>query len=162
MTVIAVGEISLGSGIPMVSGAYATALADIEAKIEAMASFRPVVSLPGLDIEVCAQTLLNLKANLALGIVPASITLQVDLALAALAALKAQLKLLLELNDVLGVSAHLYSYTGPTSDFGTELDAELAAGLPGGAPGDTAQAVVFIATAPAAVAALLALFKTSP
>lgn len=164
MTVTALGERTLGSAIPGVTSAMALALADIQAKVEAVASFAPSITPPSLtaDLVIAGEIVANVTAAISVGLTPPSIDLQVSIMLDALAAFQLQLQILLELQNLLLASVHLYKYEGPTSDFGTEMQAELSGGLPGGSGTDTAYALTFIATIGSAITAMQALFATDP
>ncbi len=162
MTVTAIGEIQLGVAIPGVQAALAVSLADLEAKIAALIQFKPIPVNLQLSINLCLDQLKGLQLALSLGLPVPSLDAQIAIILAQLAALRASLQILLDLKNTFEVSAHLYRYDGAVNAFGTEMQAELSGGLPGGSGSDTAFALTFIATAPASIAALQAIFKTSP
>ena len=160
MTISVLGELSLFAVLPLVTAAMAPAIANVEAEVAALANFSVTPPSLELDLAVSAQVTAGLALNLSLGVSPPTLDAQLAVVLAALATLKIELDLLNGLKSTLGASAHLYEYEGTVGDFGGELDAELASGLPGGTALDVAFGVVLVATAPAAISALKSLFAT--
>jgi hypothetical protein len=154
------GEAALATQIPQVTIAVGPLIANVEAEVAALLNFSVTLPSIELDLDVNAQIAAGLNLNLALGVTPPGIDLQLELTLALLLELQLQLQLLLELKNAMLASVHLYEYTGQVGSFGTELQAELSGGLPGGGSTDEAFAVVLVATAAPAIAALKSLFKT--
>ena len=161
MTVTALGEITIAVALPGVSAGLATAMADIQAKVAAMAAFAPVPPSITTSLQITAEMTANLTLAASIGIEPPSLDVQVALMLEALAVFQAQLAILNELYGWLTASVHLYRYDGPVSALGTELQAELSGGLPGGSGADTAFALLFAATASPAILAMQAIFKSA-
>lgn len=162
MTVTAVGEITVLAAMPPAVTPLLAVSADLEAKIAALANFAVVLPSIQVDLAVSAEVTAGLTVSASLGITPPSIEVQLALTLAVLAELKITLDLLLGFMDLLAASAHVYAVETTVGAIGSELDTELAAGLPGGTAGDAGFMLAFVATAPAAVTALKSLFKTTP
>lgn len=162
MTVEVLGELEIGSAMPSVQGAIVTAMADLDARVTALAQFRPVPPSLSASVTLCLDMLQNLQLAVSVGITPPSLDAQVAIVLALVATLKLQLDILLDLLNAMKAGVHVYVYTGATSSFGTEMQAELSGGLPGGSGADVALALTFIATASASKLAMQAVFKTTP
>lgn len=158
MTVGVIGEVSLGTAIPGVNAALATAMADIQAKVTALAQFQPVPPELNASIALCGEMIANLSLAVSIGITPPSLEIDVVL-LAQLTALKVQLQILLDLAETLRAAVHVYRYDGAVNAFGTEMQAQLSAGLPGGSGSDVAMGLTLVATAGADVAAMRSLFQ---
>jgi hypothetical protein len=115
------------------------------------------ISPPSLGANIAA--LAKVAAALAVAVEGPTVTLQVSAIAGLIAQLQAQLAIIAAFQALLGTAGiAAYGYEGPVSELGSRLTGELAGGLPGGFPTDEAQAVVLIATAPAAVAALASAF----
>lgn len=162
MTVTAIGELKLSAELPQVSLAFGNELLNVQAQVSALLAFTVAPPSFEADLDVAAQNIQALTLAVSLGITPPSISVQLAEVAAQLSILLGQLALLNALAATLEASAHLYTYTGTVGALGTELQAELSGGLPGGSGADAGFAVVFVATAPAAVTALQSLFKTTP
>lgn len=164
MTITALGSITIGDSVPGTLDALLAASADLNQRIAAYADFRVAVVPPSLaaDIALCESLLVGLQLNFTLGIQPPSIALQFELMATALALLQAQLQIIKDLFGLFGTAGlHLYRYAGAVNAFGGELATELASGLPGGAGGDAANALVLITTIPATWAVMAQVFKVA-
>lgn len=162
MTVTVIGEETILAAMPPLGTPLVSLTADLDAEVAALANF--TVTPPSIkpDLEVAAELTAGLTLSASLGVTPPSIEVQLEATLALLAELEAELALLQNLMGLLAASAHLYLVETTVGNIGTELDTELASGLPGGSGSDAGFAVVLVATAPAAVTALKSLFKSTP
>src|SRR5215204_5645737 len=108
MTVTYVGGLALGDALPGVELPILTAMGDVQAKIAAAASFAPNLTPPSIaaDIQANGQILANLQLALSVGIEPPSITVQLDIMVAALAVLQAQLQIILDLLNLFTAAVH--------------------------------------------------------
>lgn len=162
MTVTVLGESALSVELPQVTAAFGTVMANVQAEVDALAAFSVTPPSIEADLVVEAQVAAGLELNLTLGVTPPSLDAQLAIVLAALAELQIQLGLLNALAGTLTASVHLYRYDGQVDDLGNELQTELSGGLPGGSGSDVCFALLFAATAPAAITAMQALFKSNP
>lgn len=162
MTTTYVGGLSLADAMPGVTLPIVTALGDIQGRLNALLSFTPTVVPPSIaaDIQVNAQILANLQASIA--ITPPSISLQAAIMLDTIALLTAQIAIIQNLFNLLAAGVHVYTYDGQASAMGGELTAELSGGVPGGSGTDHLNALLLIASIPAAWLAIAQLFKTTP
>lgn len=161
MTVTVIGEVSIGAAVPGVQAALATSLADIEARLAACAAFQPTEPDLQASLQLATDMVANLTFAISVGITPPGIDAQIAIIAALVAALELQLQILFDLKGLFAAAVHMYRYDGPTGSFGTDMQAELSGGLPGGSGSDTAFALTLIATAPASITALQSVFKTS-
>ncbi len=162
MTVTAVGEITVLQAMPPLGVPLVKLTADLDAEVAALANF--TVTPPSIQpaLAVAAELPAGLTVAALLGVTPPSIDAQISITLALLAELELELVALQNLMGLLEASAHVYAYEVSEGAATTEIDTELASGLPGGTAGDAAFAITFIATAPEAVLLLKSLFKTTP
>lgn len=154
------GNISIGGCIPGVPAALAVSLNNLEAQIAALLAFTPGQVNFAAQLALAEQILASVQASISL--VPPSIALQISLIAGLLAALRAQLQIILTLKDLMataGVDA--YSYDGRVDALGTELQAEIGLGLPSGGNGAThCNAVVLITSLGATWGAMQQVFLT--
>ena len=150
------GGHSIGACIPGVMTSVAIGKDDLEGRIAAMANFKPAAVDIGAQIALAEQIL----ADLHLGVVPPSIDAQVAAVESMIAALTAQLAIILKFYDLCaaaGVDA--YWYDGATAGLGPKLTAALSAGLPSGGTSIThCDALVLAATAGATATAMKQVF----
>lgn len=158
MTVHVIGELKLEAELPLIS--LGPIYLRLQAELDALLAFKVTPPALQVDVDLAVKLLADLRASLNIGLVPPSIDVQLAIVLNLIAELKLTLSSLKQLKDALQASAHMYVYDGTVSSFGAEMSAEISSGLPGGSGSDLAYAVVFIATAPAAISALQSLFKT--
>ena len=164
MTVTYVGGMTLGDAMPGVVGPLVAALGDVQAKIAACASFAVSITPPSItaDIQANAQILANLQLALSVGIEPPSIEAQFAIMADAVMLLQAQLQVFQNLFDLLRAELHVYAYSGQCDALGGEFTTELAAGVPGGAGTDLANALLLITTVSGMWAKIAQVFKTTP
>jgi hypothetical protein len=168
---------TLSVAVPAAAGAAAAgeiginaALPDIEARIAALLQFNPQPGNFSADIQLAGQIISQLQLAISLGIQPPSLSVQIAIVLAIIADLEAvvlsinaNLQIVLAFISLLATGGvYGYGYTGRVDGLGPALTTELASGLPGGNPGDAAQAIVLIATASAAKTAIATMFKVTP
>jgi hypothetical protein len=143
--------------------AIETGLPDLQARATAIASAMltpPAISFAA-NIQVALAAIASMQAAVALGISPPSLSAQVEIMAAALAELQVSLNVLLGLSNALGVAGvHLYQYSGPADQLGSEFHAALSGGFPDGAPSDHADALLVATSSPAAWAAIATMMKT--
>jgi hypothetical protein len=158
------GSGSIGLFLPGPVGALLSAEADLEARIAAMAQFQAVVSLPtSAQIVLAGSMVTSLSAALAAGVEAPSLSAQIDIMAAQLAVLQAQLMVIQDLLTLCATAGvHGYAFEGDADQFGPEFTAELAGGFPGGAPSDTAHAIVLATTSGATWTAMQGVFKVTP
>jgi hypothetical protein len=178
MTVTLVGELSIGESIPGaaavgvagVAGINA-ALPDIQARLDALLGFSPTPIDFAAQLTLLNETMVSVNLAIAGGIVPPSIaaqiaevSAQIAALLAAVVSINAQLGIILDFQALLtnpGVFA--YAFAGQVEDLGDELDAELAAGLPGGGgPTESVDALVLITNVGATWTAMSQIFQVTP
>jgi len=155
MTVSYVGSLSIGGALPGAALALESAIPDLQARLDALASFAPTTGSLSANLALANGILSNIQNAITLGVVLPDISAQlgeiaaaVDLAEGQLSAAAAFLATL----DAAGV--YLYTFAGDVENFGDEFDAEIGGGLPGGGGGGASNAVVMITKNPATWAAL--------
>ena len=173
MTVKHVGSMTLGSALPTalaaqgaIDASIGLVLPEIQAKLAGLLAVNLIPPTIAASLTTALQLVANIQAAITVG-APA-----VDIQLAAVAqliaelqaqivSLQAQLAFSATLSATLGASGiHLYSYDGEAGELGSELQAELSGGFPGGQPSDATFAMLAAGTTPAAIAAIKAMFKT--
>lgn len=178
MTVDYLGSLTLEAAIP---GAAAAALAgeagiglalpDIQARLEALASFAPTPVDFSASIALAQSIIANIQAAAALGITPPSLDAQIAIVAgivadlqAAVVSINAQLTIVVDfLNLLTAAGVHGYVYSGTVGNLGGELSVELAGGVPGGAgAGEACNALVLVTTSSGTWATMGQVFKTTP
>jgi hypothetical protein len=177
LTVAYVGSLSIGDAVPGAATVAAAgvagisaALPDITARLEALAAFAPLPVDFTAQLVLAQQMLASVQLGISLGIPVPSIAAQIAAIVAlvaelsaALAAINAQLEIIVDFQALLGAAGiHAYAYAGDTDQLGPELTAELAAGVPGGAASDPANALVLVTTLSATWTAMGSVFKVTP
>jgi hypothetical protein len=122
-TLTYLGEASIGAVIPGVMAPLVAAEADLAAKIQAFIDFKPTIALPMIaQLQIAADIVAGFEACIALGIEPPSIALQITLVADALAALRLQLAVILELFSLMAAAGvDLYAYDGKAGGLGPAL-----------------------------------------
>jgi hypothetical protein len=159
-----VGSLSLSAAVPAVATVFASAIADLEARIAALGAAIPTFTPPTVQLELAKSILAAIEANIALGITPPSLDLQIGLFLAQIAELQAALQIVLDVKALFAAAGvHVYVYSGTAGDFGADLTTELAAGFPGGTgPTQSTNAIVLATTIGATWSAMAQVFQVTP
>jgi hypothetical protein len=161
MSVVVLGERTVGEFVPAALSVNATLLADIQAKLAGAIALqaRLVITPPSLLASIAAaeSLLLNLKAALALGLPSASLDLTAMLKV--IAALDLQVQEALSFNIAFGTGGVMgLAYTGTVGAMGAELGATVETLFP---PTNDAVALVLIASDPATKIAMNLVFGVS-
>lgn len=177
MTLVYLGGLSVGDAIPGAALAVdagiagiSPGLANLQAQVAALASWTPAPISFAAQITIATDLISSLNAAIGLGLTPPTMSEQIAMISAKIseltsitAGIEAQLAVLTGLQTPLGAAGvHGYAFDGDTDDLGSELDGELAGGVPGGSGSDHANAVVLITTIPATWAALGEIVKVEP
>lgn len=178
MTVTYVGELSIGEAVPGAAAAGVAgvaginaALPDIQARIDSLLAFSPAAVDFAAQLALANQIVTSITAAIAGGLTPPSIATQLAEIAALLAALQAaavsinaQLTIITDFQALLtSAGVHAYAFAGDVEDLGNELDAELAAGLPGGGgPTEDVDALVLVTNVGATWTAMSQIFQVSP
>jgi hypothetical protein len=159
-----VGSLFLSAAVPVVATVFATALADLEARIAALQAALPSFTPPTVQLQLAQSIVASIEQSIALGIVPPSIDLQIGLFLAQIVELEAALGVVLDIKGLFAAAGvHVYVYDGDANDFGGELTTELAGGFPGGSgPTEHTNAIVFATTSGATWTAMAQVFQVTP
>lgn len=177
MTIVHVGELTIGAAVPGATIACDAgkagingALPDITARLTALADFNPqafdfVAQLAQAEATVASINLAILTALPAPSFDAqlATITALVAELSVTVTAINGQLSLVLAVQSLLaaaGVSA--YAYSGAVNGLGGDVAAELSGGLPGGAPTDPCNALVLVTASPVTWDAMAQVFKVTP
>ena len=162
MSLTYLGGISIGAAIPGVGAALAISLTDLQARITALLSFSPGEVDFAAQLALAEQLVISIQANITAGITPPSISVQIALIAGLLAALRAQLLIILQLQNLLltgGVDA--YAYDGTAAAMGGEITTALASGLPSGGTGAThVNALILVTRLTATWSAMTQVFIT--
>jgi hypothetical protein len=171
------GELTLGDTIP---GAAAVAVAgsaginaalpNLQAHLEALLAFSPAPVSFIAQVELGLQIVANAQASITLGLPVPSIAAQLA-AVAALiaeltataASISAQLGVVVDFQALLSAAGiFAYAYDGDVADLGDELDAEIGAGVGGGAGTDHCNALVLLTSTGPTWTAMGDIFKVTP
>lgn len=175
-----VGELTIAAAVPGASqatiagdAAIDAAMPDLTLRIQAL---QDTIALPLPTIDFAAQLAL---AQQILGSVQAAIDLALpvppdaeqlekftdmlgDLT-ASLGTVETSASLIASIAALLAaVGLHVYAYSGPVNALGGEVTSALAAGLPGGAPADNANALILATSNAATWTAMQSIFKVTP
>ncbi len=165
MTVVLVGDASIGESIPLPVALVLVAKEQVAVKLAEMVDFSLKLGLPGLSIgaqlDLCAKMIAALNVCLQLGITPPSISAQLDIVLAVILQLQLELQVYLDFLDLLDARIFIYTYDGAVNAMGGEFTTELAGGFPGGAPTDHANMLVLGTSVGATWTIMTQIFKTS-
>lgn len=171
MTLIALGELSVGAAVPgctqaVVAGSLGItrAVADLQARLDALANFRPLPVTFSAQLALATSVVTSIQAAITAGFTPPDIATQIAHVQALVAQLTAQLTpinanlaILTALKAPLATAGvAVYVFDGAASALAAELDAALGTG-----PGH-ANAVIMIAHAPEVWAALSAVVQVTP
>lgn len=163
MTVTYVGELSIGAAVPGAVTALNLALPDLQARLASLVAFLPVNVDFAAQLVLAQQIVTSIQASITLGITPPSIAFQIAAVAALIAELEASVSAIADFTDLLAAAGlHVYAYAGDTDQLGTEMDTELAGGVPGGGPTDAANALILITTVGATWTAMGGVFQVSP
>lgn len=171
------GSLSIGDTIPGavavgVAGAAGinAALPNITAQLEALAAFSPGAVDFAAQLTLALQTVASIQAGITAGLTPPSISAQIAIIGAQIAALEAaalsinaQLTIITDFQALLSAAGiFAYAYDGDVQDLGDELDAEIGAGIGGGLPTDHCNALVLVTSAGATWTAMGQIFQVTP
>lgn len=154
----------MGQCVPALAGFVAAAQADVTAELSGIAAINAgiAISPPSIAGQITAvtQLLAALQAQLALSVTLGlpTVTVSLDVMLAAQLELEARLQALLALLDAMsktGIAA--LSYVGDAQSYGLQMQTRVSSIAPSG---NAVQAITFLATEPAAFAALGAVLLT--
>lgn len=177
MSLVYVGSLSVGGSIPGASAAITAGLSGITAvlpglieQLATLAAFTPAPINFAAQLALAESMVVSVNAAITAGLPVPDISAQIAVILATIAALTAQvaglqanLAVITDLAAPLAASGlHAYAYDGATDLLGPALTSELAGGVPGGAGGDHANALVLITTIGATWDAMELVFKVSP
>lgn len=163
MSVTYLGSLTVGGAMPGAAIAIDAALPDIQARLAALAAFTPTAGSFAANLSLAQGIVANIQACMSAGLQPPSIDAQLAAVAALVADLTAQLNVALEFTNALAVGGvHAYRYSGQAGSLGSEFQAELSGGFPGGSGSDATNAILLAATVPAAWAALAKVLKVSP
>lgn len=145
--------------MPAVSGALASAYADLQARVTAMLAFNPAPIDFSAQLQIAVQMQENLQAAIDIGLPAPSIAAQIAIMKALVASLEAQLSIILNIqNAMLVEGVFAYAYSGPTDGLGPSIPAA----LPGGSGSEQTYALIFATATPACWGAMQVVFKTTP
>lgn len=163
MTVSYLGSLTVGAAMPGAVAAIDATLPDLQARMAALASFAPSTGSFSANLSLANQIVASIQAAITAGIEPPSIDAQLAAVAALIADLEASLSFALEIVEAFGVAGiHAYRYSGQAGNLGTEFQAELSGGFPGGTATDATNGILLATTVPAAFAALAKILKVTP
>jgi len=155
---------SFSAAIPGAWAALAAASANLSTQLAALAQFQATIDFGSLSagIALAGQISAALTAALSIGITPPSVSAQFAIIAALVAALQAQLDIIMGLVNLTG-TMQVYTYDGPVDSMGAELTTELSSGFPGGGGGSAhCNALILAATESATWSAMGQVFKLTP
>ena len=147
-----VGELSIAGLCPVVVGAVAAPLAQIQAKLTGLLALSAKLTVTPPTVSAALQQTIQLAATLTLAVAvsPPAIAL-VTAVSAQIALLEANLQILLQLQALLGAELFVYTYAGDGAGFGPAVSARVGSGWPDGTPATApANALVLATVSPAA------------
>jgi hypothetical protein len=168
------GGFSVGAAIPTLASVQASLIANLNAQLGDLSAkmagaVQMSVSLavipPSIEASIALLTSAIASASAALTnpVAALNITVAADLILligAQIAALEVAISAAVELGGVLTTAGiHMYLLEGEIGAFGTDLQTQLAGGMPGGSgPTQEGVAIVLLAGSPVSIAALRTVF----
>lgn len=156
------GEVTVGGCLPTSVAAFASVEGNIEGQLAAAGAMQIALNLGPPSVSLAAQMAATVSGQIAASVTAPYFGLQIDANLTLIAALNAQLAALAGILTALGTAGvYLYRYNGTADSFGTELQATIGGGIPGGSPTDHVDALVLLASTPAAWAAIQTVMKTT-
>jgi hypothetical protein len=166
MTTTYVGELTIEAVIPGVAAPLVAAMADIQAKVDAMAAFTAQLGLPPVplvaQLSIANSIVAALEVSIYLGLEAPSIDAQLSIALAALAQLEAELAIYTTLFSLLASGGvFVYAVDAATNAVGGELSVALATGFPGHGATDHANVLVLGTVSGATWASMQLVFQTT-
>ena len=145
--------------MPAISGALASAYADLQARVTAMLAFNPAPIDFHAQLQIAVQMQANLQTAIDIGLPAPSIAAQIAIMKALVVALEQQLAIILNIQNALEVEGvFAYAYSGTTGEMGPSLPAA----FPGGSSTEQTWALIFATVTPACWNAMQVAFKTSP
>lgn len=178
MTLLYVGELTIGEALPGAAAAAAAgisgingALPDIQARLTALAAFSPAPINFATQLTLAQSIVTSIQAGITAGLPVPDISAQIAAISALIAELLAtvtvingQLDIVLTFQGLLAAAGvHVYAYSGRADQLGPELDTELAGGVPGGGGGSEAcNALALITTVGATWDAMGEVFQVTP
>lgn len=149
------GSRTIGECCPLALTINGYALAELQPKLAGLLNVSAALTIGppslGLTITGAIQAVAALQAS----ITGPTVTLQAAVVLDLIAALQAQIALLLNFQALLGTAGiHAYVYDGTNSNFATVVNGALSSGFPGAPPANPANAVILATTSPVAWSAL--------
>jgi hypothetical protein len=161
-TVTPLGAVTVGGCIPTSVAAFGAVEGNINAELAVAGSATIALDLGPPSVAFAAAIGADFADAMSASVTEPYFGLQVDANLALIAELNAQLAAIAGIIAALGTAGvFLYKYNGTADSFGTELQAVVGSGIPGGSPTDHIDALVLIASTPAAWAAIQTVMKTT-
>ena len=177
MSATFIGELTIGEAVPGAAVACAAgvggingALPDIEARLAALSGFSPQPFSFAAQLLQAQQIVASIQFAITAALPAPSFDEQIATVVALVAQLEAQIVAInAQLSLVVGVqnallTGHLFAYSALNQAqlVGADLSASLAAGLPGGAPTDTCNALLLITSTTTTWDVMRVLFKVEP
>lgn len=161
-TITPLGAVTVGGCLPTSVAAFASVEGNLEGQLAAAGSMKAALDIGPPSVSLAAQMAATVSGQITASVTAPYFGLQIDANLTLIAALQAQLAALAGILAALGTAGvYLYKYSGTADSFGTELQATVGGGIPGGAPTDHIDSLVLIASTPAAWAAIQTVMKTT-
>ncbi len=159
-----VGQVTVGQCVPTLSGLVAQLTAELTGKLTGYLNISAALTLtpPAIaaQLEGTLALVAQLEAQLSAGlsVSPPGVGLSVAAVAGIMAELNASLALLLALTEAMAVAGiSVISYTGTAGQYGSAMQGRVSDIAP---PDNAVQAITFLATEPAAFAALGAVLLT--
>lgn len=150
------GSLSTAQLVPTAAASLSAAVLELQAQVTALFEASATVNPGGLAgyVTLAGSIIGALEAAIAAGVTPPTISFQAS----GIFELQVKLEALLALQNLMTAGGiHALAYRGRADDFASELGSAVA-GLPGVQPSDGADAIALLATTPAAIEALRAVF----
>lgn len=152
-----VGELSIGAICPLVVGATATVVAELQAKLTGCLQLSAQLSVtpPTLSANLSAAAEMLASLTLAVNVSLPGIDFQVAAVAELIGQIQGALGILIQLQTILGADLFVYTYLGAASAFGPAVSSAVGGGWPDGSPAASeAEAIVLVAVEPAARVAM--------
>lgn len=161
-TITPLGAVTVGGCLPTSVAAFGAVEGNINAELAAAGNMSIALDLGPPSLELATAIGADFSGAIVASVTEPYFGLQVDANLDLIATLNAQLAALAGIMVALGTAGvYLYKYSGTADSFGTELQATIGGGIPGGGPTDHIDSLVLIASTPAAWAAIQTVMKTT-
>jgi hypothetical protein len=149
------GEKTVGGLVPTTLSVFGAYAANLNASLAASGNMKAALNVAPPTVAGTAKIAATLNGALQAVVKGPSLGAAIKVNAAAIVSINAQLAAIAGILAAFGeAGVFAYTYDGTCNTFGTDVQAELVGGLPGGSPTDHVNALVLVTSIPAAWLAL--------